>query len=195
MPPTNNRVRTRSSKGVCLPSVLTQTTIEFMSTSDLVRNEISRIYATESRSVYATLVRLLNDFDLAEEGLHEAFASAVEAWERDGIPANPRAWLVSAGRFKAIDSLRRSQRFHDLSPEIAARLLEATDANAARSNKGMRKPHCDFGKVSIDRKIWLSWFAPVMCFCADHTSETGNGVLTHRRRTRRCAQGAGRPHI
>jgi RNA polymerase sigma-70 factor (ECF subfamily) len=85
--------------------------------------------------VYATLVWLLNDFDLAEEGLHDAFASAVEAWERDGIPANPRAWLVSAGRFKAIDSLRRSQRFRDLSPEIAARLLETTDANEAKANE------------------------------------------------------------
>jgi RNA polymerase sigma-70 factor (ECF subfamily) len=69
------------------------------------------IYRTESRRVFATLVRLLDDFDLAEEGLHDAFRAALEQWPRDGVPANPRAWLVSAGRFKAIDGIRRQARF------------------------------------------------------------------------------------
>jgi RNA polymerase sigma-70 factor (ECF subfamily) len=69
------------------------------------------IYRTESRRVFATLVRLLGDFDLAEEGLHDAFRAALEQWPRDGVPANPRAWLVSAGRFKAIDGIRRQARF------------------------------------------------------------------------------------
>src|SRR3984893_12042014 len=69
------------------------------------------IYRTESRRVFATLIRLLGDFDLAEEALHDAFRAALEQWPRDGVPANPRAWLVSAGRFKAIDSLRRQARF------------------------------------------------------------------------------------
>ena len=69
------------------------------------------IYRAESRRVFATLVRLLGDFDLAEEALHDAFRAALEQWPRDGVPANPRAWLVSAGRFKAIDGIRRRSRF------------------------------------------------------------------------------------
>ncbi len=69
------------------------------------------VYRAESRRVFATLVRLLGDFDLAEEALHDAFRAALEQWPRDGVPANPRAWLVSAGRFKAIDGIRRRARF------------------------------------------------------------------------------------
>jgi RNA polymerase sigma-70 factor (ECF subfamily) len=69
------------------------------------------IYRTESRRVFATLVRLLGDFDLAEEALHDAFRAALEQWPREGVPRNPRAWLVSAGRFKAIDGIRRRARF------------------------------------------------------------------------------------
>src|SRR5216117_1086798 len=76
-----------------------------------VREMVEAVYRAESRRVFATLVRLLGDFDRAEEALHEAFASAVEQWPREGVPANPRAWLVSAGRFKAIDAMRRSARF------------------------------------------------------------------------------------
>ncbi len=72
---------------------------------------IDTIYRGESRRVFATLIRLIGDFDLAEEALHEAFRAALEQWPRDGVPANPAAWLVSAGRFKAIDQLRRGQRF------------------------------------------------------------------------------------
>ncbi|TJY65284.1 RNA polymerase sigma factor [Sinimarinibacterium sp. CAU 1509] len=69
------------------------------------------VYRNESRRVLATLIRLLGDFELAEEALHDAFAAAIEQWPRDGIPSNPRAWLVSAGRFKAIDNIRRRARF------------------------------------------------------------------------------------
>jgi RNA polymerase sigma-70 factor (ECF subfamily) len=75
------------------------------------RDIAESVYRAESRRVFATLVRLLGDFDLAEEGLHEAFRAALEQWPRDGVPANPRAWLVSAGRFKAIDGIRRQARF------------------------------------------------------------------------------------
>ena len=71
------------------------------------RDAVDSIYRTESRRVFATLVRLLGDFDLAEEALHDSFRAALEQWPVDGIPANPRAWLVSAGRFKAIDGIRR----------------------------------------------------------------------------------------
>src|SRR6202046_3590895 len=83
---------------------------------------VEATYRSESRRVLATLIHLLGDFDRAEEALHDAFMSAVEQWPRDGVPANPRAWLVSAGRFKAIDTMRRRAR-HDASLlALAARL-------------------------------------------------------------------------
>ncbi len=88
-----------------------------------VRAIIDDLYRVESRRVLATLIRLLGDFDIAEEALHEAFVAAVERWPADGVPANPRAWLVSAGRFKAIDSLRRRAR-HDASLDAIARQIE-----------------------------------------------------------------------
>ncbi|CAN7504566.1 RNA polymerase sigma factor [Aquipseudomonas alcaligenes] len=75
------------------------------------RQRVEAVYREESRRVLATLIRLLGDFELAEEALHDAFIAAVEQWPVDGVPANPRAWLVSAGRFKAIDALRRRARF------------------------------------------------------------------------------------
>ena len=75
------------------------------------REAAEAVYRNESRRVFATLVRLLGDFDLAEEALHDAFRAALEQWPREGVPANPRAWLVSAGRFKAIDGIRRNARF------------------------------------------------------------------------------------
>jgi len=93
------------------------------------RETVEAVYRAESRRVLATLIRLLGDFDLAEEALHEAFIAAVERWPRDGVPANPRAWLVSAGRFKAIDGLRRRARFDASLGELAGRLEgDAQDA-------------------------------------------------------------------
>src|SRR5262245_34441531 len=79
--------------------------------ADDARAQVDEAYRTESRRVLATLIRLLGDFDLAEEALHEAFAAALEQWPREGLPDNPRAWLVSAGRFKAIDVMRRRARY------------------------------------------------------------------------------------
>jgi RNA polymerase sigma-70 factor (ECF subfamily) len=79
--------------------------------AETVRERIDTLYRVESRRVLATLIRLLGDFDLAEEALHDAFRAALEQWPRDGVPTNPRAWLVSAGRFKAIDAIRRQSRF------------------------------------------------------------------------------------
>ncbi len=79
-----------------------------------IRQTADAIYRAESRRVFATLIRLLGDFDLAEEALHDGFRAALEQWPRDGVPANPRAWLVSAGRFKAIDGIRRRSRFDAL---------------------------------------------------------------------------------
>ncbi len=95
-----------------------------------IREIVDSVYRTESRRVLATLIRLLGDFDTAEEALHAAFAAAVEQWPRDGAPANPRAWLVSAGRFKAIDGIRRRARF-DASQEELARRLEGDASEAA----------------------------------------------------------------
>ncbi len=83
---------------------------------------VESVYRADSRRVLATLIRLLGDFDLAEEALHDAFTAAVERWPRDGVPANPRAWLVSTGRFKAIDALRRRARFDRSVSELALRL-------------------------------------------------------------------------
>jgi RNA polymerase sigma-70 factor (ECF subfamily) len=83
-------------------------------TLERVRATTDAIYRAESRRVFATLVRLLGDFDLAEEALHDAFRAALEQWPREGVPANPRAWLVSAGRFKAIDGIRRRSRFDSM---------------------------------------------------------------------------------
>ncbi|MBU1310174.1 MAG: RNA polymerase sigma factor [Gammaproteobacteria bacterium] len=83
---------------------------------------LGRLYQQESRKVLATLIRLLGDFDLAEEALHEAFHAALKQWPVDGIPANPTAWLVSAGRFKAIDQLRKSSRFTQLPDELLAQI-------------------------------------------------------------------------
>lgn len=88
-----------------------------------VREVVEALYRTESRQVLATLIRLLGDFETAEEALHEAFAIAVEQWARDGVPGNPRAWLVSTGRFKAIDGMRRRARY-DASLEELAKQIE-----------------------------------------------------------------------
>src|SRR5512143_3736914 len=92
------------------------------SEGDRVRERVDALYRSESRRVLATLIRLLGDFDLAEEALHDAFATAVERWPVDGIPANPRAWLVSTGRFKSIDRLRRRAKFDANLVEVADRL-------------------------------------------------------------------------
>jgi len=95
---------------------------------DRARELVDGVYRQDSRRVLATLIRLLGDFDIAEEAMHEAFAAAVEQWPRDGTPANPRAWLVSTGRFKAIDAIRRRARFDASETELADRLAaETTD--------------------------------------------------------------------
>ncbi len=94
------------------------------------RETVDAVYRAESRRVLATLIRLLGDFDLAEEALHDAFRAALEQWPRDGAPANPRAWLVSAGRFKAIDGMRRRARF-DASLTELANQLDADTNNPA----------------------------------------------------------------
>ena len=101
-----------------------------MTTIDPVHDAVNAVYVAHSRRVLATLIRLLGDFDVAEEALQDAFRAALEQWPRDGIPANPRAWLVSAGRFKAIDGLRRRARFDALDDVVERAEIGIIDSAA-----------------------------------------------------------------
>src|SRR5215467_5584814 len=112
------RGRSRSGRSACLPSNVED---------ERVRERIDEIYRSDSRRVLATLIRLLGDFDRAEEAMHDAFATAIESWTADGVPDNPRAWLVSTGRFKAIDRLRRRARFD----AVVAAMASEIEASAA----------------------------------------------------------------
>ena len=102
-----------------------------------VREMVDAVYRAESRRALATLIRLLGDFDLAEEALHDAFRAALEQWPRDGVPANPRAWLVSAGRFKAIDGMRRRARFEASLAELAGQLEAGASDGAEREGEAV----------------------------------------------------------
>jgi len=102
--------------------------------SEQIRELLDSLYRVESGRILATLIRLLGDFDLAEEAMHEAFAAALSLWPRSGVPGNPRPWLISTARFKAIDTLRRRARF-DASQDELVRYLEGQWSSAARSNK------------------------------------------------------------
>jgi RNA polymerase sigma-70 factor, ECF subfamily len=104
--------------------------------------EFDPIYRAESRRVLATLIRLLGDFDLAEEALHDAFRAALEQWPRDGVPANPRAWLVSAGRFKAIDGIRRRARFDVARRSSPSSSIAAPDDPATWDDEASRTTAC-----------------------------------------------------
>lgn len=106
-------------------------------TTDRIHETVEAVYRSESRRVFATLIRLLGDFDRAEEATHDAFAAAVEQWPRDGLPANPRAWLVSTGRFKAIDALRRRARFDAALTTLAERLDTDTAVDAVQDDEGV----------------------------------------------------------
>jgi len=98
-----------------------------------MREFVGDLYKRESRRVFSTLVRLIGDFDLAEEAMHEAFAVALEQWQQYGLPANPRAWLVSTGRFKAIDALRRRAHSTDMRETVARRVDELSSVNAEKA--------------------------------------------------------------
>ena len=100
-----------------------------------MRDRVDAVYRAESRRVLATLIRLLGDFDLAEEALHDAFLAAVEQWPEDGVPANPRAWLVSTGRFKAIDTIRRRARFDAAQVELLRHVERAVDDAAHHTDE------------------------------------------------------------
>jgi RNA polymerase sigma-70 factor (ECF subfamily) len=102
--------------------------------TEQIRELLDSLYRVESGRILATLIRLLGDFDLAEEAMHEAFAAALSLWPRSGVPGNPRPWLISTARFKAIDTLRRRARF-DASQDELVRYLEAQSSSAESSNE------------------------------------------------------------
>ena len=145
------------------------------STTD-IRALVDKIYRAESRRVFASLVRLVRDFDLAEEVLHEAFAVAVERWTRDGVPDNPRAWLVSTGRFKAIDALRRRGHFATLQPEARG----IAEANAARASQEIEDDRLRLifacCHPAIDRKVQVPLTLREVCGLT--TEEIAGAFLT-----------------
>ena len=106
-------------------------------TAEQVRENVDAVYRSDSRRILATLIRLLGDFELAEDALHDAFSAALERWPKEGVPANPRAWLVSAGRFKGIDAMRRHARFAASQAAIAEQFGTETQEVANFDNEGM----------------------------------------------------------
>lgn len=143
-----------------------------------VRDKLDAIYRSESRRVLATLIRLLGDFDLAEEGMHDAFVAAVEQWGEKGIPGNPRTWLISTGRFKAIDRLRKTEKFESADGEILDRLL-ATEMHE-QSEEGVEDDRlrliftCCHPALSPDAQIALT----LREVCGLTTEEVAHAFLT-----------------
>jgi RNA polymerase sigma-70 factor (ECF subfamily) len=137
--------------------------------------DFDALYRAESRRVFATLVRLLGDFDLAEEALSEAFRAALEQWPRDGVPANPRAWLVSAGRFKAIDAIRRQGRFSHLEQEdLESIAAEEAPANEIEDDRLRLIFTCCHPALSPDAQVALT----LREVCGLKTEEIAHAYLT-----------------
>ncbi|HYR35518.1 MAG TPA: RNA polymerase sigma factor [Burkholderiales bacterium] len=141
-----------------------------------VTETIQQIYRAESRRVFATLVRLLGDFDLAEEALHDAFRAALEQWPGEGVPDNPRAWLVSTGRFKAIDAIRRRSRFDPLEEEHADSLAaeEKPDAEPIEDDRLRLVFTCCHPALSHDAQVALT----LREVCGLTTEEIARAFLT-----------------
>jgi RNA polymerase sigma-70 factor (ECF subfamily) len=145
-----------------------------------VREKIDEIYRLESRRVLATLIRLLGDFDLAEEALHEAFTTALEQWAREGLPKNPRTWLVSVGRFKAIDNIRRRARFDSSLAQIANELGPTTENPFEGDDEDIEDERlrliftCCHPALSPDAQIALT----LRTVCGFTTEEIAHAFLT-----------------
>jgi RNA polymerase sigma-70 factor (ECF subfamily) len=146
----------------------------------VVRETVEALYRSDSRRVLATLIRLLGDFDLAEEALHDAFAAAVERWPQEGIPAKPRPWLVSTGRFKAIDAMRRRARFDRSQAELADRLAAAARDAGERDDEGLEDDRlrliftCCHPALTPDARIALT----LREVCGLTTEEIARAFLT-----------------
>jgi RNA polymerase sigma-70 factor (ECF subfamily) len=149
-------------------------------TIERAREMVDTIYRAESRRVFATLIRLLGDFDRAEDALHDAFRAALEQWPRDGVPANPRAWLVSTGRFKAIDALRRRARFDASMAAIAEQLDADNDDAAGQGDEGVADDQlrliftCCHPALSPDARVALT----LREVCGLTTEEIARAFLT-----------------
>jgi RNA polymerase sigma-70 factor (ECF subfamily) len=145
-----------------------------------VRESLDAIYRTESGRILATLIRLLGDFDLAEDAVHDAFAAALERWPQDGVPANPRAWLVSTGRFKAIDALRRRARFDASQEKIAEQLETGPDDAALGADKSVEDDRlrliftCCHPALAPEARVALT----LREVCALTTEEIASAFLT-----------------
>lgn len=145
-----------------------------------VQGIVETVYRTDSRRVLATLIRMLRDFDLAEEALHDAFAAAMEQWPRDGVPANPRAWLVSAGRFKAIDSMRRRARFDASVAELANQHIVEAELSAEGDDSSIEDDRlrliftCCHPAVPADAQLALT----LREICGLTTEEIARAFLT-----------------
>jgi RNA polymerase sigma-70 factor (ECF subfamily) len=141
---------------------------------------LDAIYVAESRRVLATLIRLLGDFDLAEEAMHEAFRAALEQWPRDGVPANPRAWLVSTGRFKAVDALRRRARFRALDEMTQAAEIAVEDTEAWKDDESVEDDRlrliftCCHPAIAADAQVALT----LREVCGLTTEEIAQAFLT-----------------
>ena len=148
--------------------------------SSNLHHEIEAIYQAESRRIFASLVRLLRDFDLAEEALHEAFAAAMTQWPESGVPENPRAWLISAGRFKAIDALRRRDKFAEVKAEVAARIDEISQANLSSASQDIEDDRLRLifacCHPAIDRLIQVALTLREVCGLT--TEEVASAFLT-----------------
>lgn len=150
------------------------------SAEEQARKQVDSVYRSDSRRVLATLIRLLGDFDLAEEALHDAFAAAMVQWPRDGVPDNPRAWLVSAGRFKVIDGLRKRSRFDASLTEIAERLYAETNDPALLNEEAVEDDQlrliftCCHPALSADAQIALT----LREVCGLTTEEIAHAFLT-----------------
>jgi RNA polymerase sigma-70 factor (ECF subfamily) len=142
----------------------------------VVREKVEAIYRAESRRVFATLVRLLGDFELAEEALSDAFRAALEQWPSEGLPANPRAWLVSTGRFKAIDAIRRRSRFDPLEEEHAESLAaeDAPDAEHIEDDRLRLVFTCCHPALAHDAQVALT----LREVCGLTTEEIARAFLT-----------------
>jgi RNA polymerase sigma-70 factor (ECF subfamily) len=148
--------------------------------TESVLETVDAVYQSESRRVLATLIRLLGDFDVAEEALHDAFRAALEQWPKDGVPSNPRAWLVSAGRFKAIDGLRRQKRFDSLDEEGHQADVAVTDSAAWADPESVGDDRlrliftCCHPALAFDAQVALT----LREVCGLTTEEIGRAFLT-----------------
>src|SRR4029077_14516379 len=145
-----------------------------------MREAVSAVYLAESRRVLATLIRLLGDFDVAEEAMHDAFRAALEQWPKEGVPGNPRGWLVSGGRFQGIDRLRRQKRFDSLDDEHNTRDVAVIDSAAWADAESVEDDRlrlvftCCLPAVAFDAQVALT----LREVCGLTTEEIGRAFLT-----------------